>query len=120
MVVLGLFCLIVYTRRQKSDIITETRILARKLLHYHAKVDTIRQNPYMNTETAYEFSCSYKGFREIHRRMIKLAVWKTAVHIESICSRRIKHGSPAVAYLRGKNMLTNNFMCNKIITHETL
>ena len=63
-VVLGFFCLIVYTRRQKSDIITETRILARKLLYYHAKVDTIRQNPYTNTETADEFSCLYKGFRD--------------------------------------------------------
>ena len=63
-VVLGLFCLIVYTRRQKSDIITETRILARKPLYYHAKVDTIRQNPYTNTETACEFPCSYKGFRD--------------------------------------------------------
>ncbi len=50
-VVLGFFCLIVYTRRQKSVIITETRILARKLLYYQAKVDTIRQNPYTNTET---------------------------------------------------------------------
>jgi len=46
----------VYTRRQNSDIITETRILARKLLYYQAKVDTIRQNPYTNTETASEFS----------------------------------------------------------------
>ena len=63
-VVLGLFCLIVYTRRQKSDIITETRIQTRKLLYYHAKVDTIRQNPYTNTETACEFPCSYKGFRD--------------------------------------------------------
>ena len=55
-VVLGFFCLIVYTRRQKSVTITETRILARKLLYYQAKVDTIRQNPYTNTETACEFS----------------------------------------------------------------
>ncbi len=63
-VVLGFFCLIVYTRRQNSVIITETRVLAQKLLYYHAKVDTIRQNPYTNTETACEFSCSYKGFRD--------------------------------------------------------
>ena len=63
-VVLRLFCLIVYTRRQKSDIITETRIQTRKLLYYQAKVDIIRQNPYTNTETAYEFSCLYKGFRD--------------------------------------------------------
>jgi hypothetical protein len=38
--------------RQKSVIITETRILSGKTLYYHAKVDTIRQNPYTNTETA--------------------------------------------------------------------
>ncbi len=63
-VVLGFFCLIVYTRRQKSVIITEIRILTRKPLYYQAKVDTIRQNPYTNTETACEFPCSYKGFRD--------------------------------------------------------
>ena len=51
-VVLGFFCLIVYTRRQKSVIITETRILTGKTLYYHAKVDTRRQNLYTNTETA--------------------------------------------------------------------
>ena len=50
--VLGFFCLIVYTRRQKSVIITETRILSGKTPYYHAKVDTRRQNPYTNTETA--------------------------------------------------------------------
>ena len=50
--VLGLFRLIVYTRRQKSLIITETRILAGKTQYYHAKVDTRRQNPHTNTETA--------------------------------------------------------------------
>ena len=32
-----LFCLRVYTRRQKSVIITETRILTGKTLYYHAK-----------------------------------------------------------------------------------
>ncbi len=63
-VVLEFFCLIVYTRRQKSVIITETLILARKPLYYQAKVDTRRQNPYTNTETAREFSCLYKGFRD--------------------------------------------------------
>ena len=55
-VVLGFFCLIVYTRRKKSVIITETRILTGKTPYYHAKVDTRRQNPYTNTETCWEFS----------------------------------------------------------------
>lgn len=51
----------------QTVIIPETRILARKFLYYHAKVNTIRQNPYINTETGCEFSCRYnfQPFRRI-------------------------------------------------------
>ena len=58
------YCLIVYTRRQKSVIITEIRIQTGKTRYYHAKVDTRRQNPYTNTETRWEFSYLYMDFRD--------------------------------------------------------
>ena len=45
-------------------LVGKSRILSRKLGYYQAKVDTITQNPYTNTETADEFSCLYKGFRD--------------------------------------------------------